>query len=160
MTEVEIMNCLKGSAVVVAVMLLLIPTSEAQAQSGGCPWCTSPSVCERIDESAADSCTLTGDDWCRNGTGLCIIVETDEELASMVEAGSQVRSVALSGQSVTLLEVGDGQYAAWNCSGQIALLYQLHEGELTPLEISPLDMALLRLARATPDFLQGLSGEE
>jgi hypothetical protein len=137
----------------VAGMLIIVGSSaiaapaEAQDPGDGCPWCTSPSSCEKIDQNAADECTVPAGGWCRNGSGLCVIGETDEELAAMLAAGAPKRTALSGDREVTVIGIGDGQFVAWSCSGKLALLFEDDGGTLRPLPIMHLDALFLSLPR-------------
>lgn len=130
-----------------AVTIAIIYPSAADAQ---CPWCTSPTVCETIDDNAADSCQIEAGNFCENGDGICVVVETEEELAAMINAGSPTRTVDVTGQAVTLVGIGEALFAAWDCSGRLAMLFEEEEGGLSQVAVSELDRMFLALDTYMP----------
>lgn len=125
-------------ALTAAVITLLAAPEIASAQ--GCPWCTTPTKCEGIEEnSPLERC------YVQQGVG-CVEVEGESEciyqvwlapstrdtfLASHGIEYHGTRTVEVAGIQLEAFVVDDSLVAIWGCDGEVSLLWrQQADGKL------------------------------
>ncbi len=121
---------------VAAGMVALASPSIVEAQ--GCPWCTTPTKCEYINESAASECTL-GSGGCSTW-GICVLVmngepKTEQERSFRSLGISNVRTIVTEEWGeIDFAEVAPNLYAMWNCQGEVLAVAAESGGQFTRLD--------------------------
>jgi len=102
----------------------------AQAAAQGCPWCTSPTKCELIDQSAAGGCRVDPLDGCTH-QGVCVI--NVARAAFPTPALAILDQVPAAAREAAVL-VRDDLVVAWNCAGEATYAATVRDGVLHPLD--------------------------
>lgn len=127
------------SFLVIIGATLLVTASvsgTALAQAGGCPWCTSPTVCELIDEDTfviecevassgphAGECVNTQAGDCEWQVLLAPPLREAFLASQGIEYGGEA-TIDVHGITIAGILIEDGLLAKWGCNGKPAFLFR------------------------------------
>lgn len=121
------MNTVSTALMFVFVLLVSYPIS-ASAQSGGCPWCVTPTRCELIGQATPVSgCYVAQGEGCVALSGDCEPQDwlAVQQLEEMGFPKVQRRDITVAGRRITAYIIGEDNSVVVGCGGMILEWYVL-----------------------------------